>query len=61
MEISLPPGVTFSRYQQVPEPSALQLSFVALAVIGIRGRMARRDDLRTSHRRDTESPASPTE
>ena len=46
MRISLPPGVRFSRYQQVPEPSALQLGFVALAAIGFRARMVRRDDLR---------------
>ena len=45
MGISLPPGVTFSRYQQVPEPSALQLGFVALAVIGVRARRVGRDDL----------------
>ena len=47
LDISLPPGVTFSRYQQVPEPSALQLGLVALGVSGVCARMARRDELRT--------------
>jgi hypothetical protein len=55
MEVSLPPGVTFSRHQQVPEPSVFHSGLVALAVLGIRARSRRRSPFTKRRNPDEEN------